>query len=62
MMWPAIGSARRYALVIEWSDENDAYLAIAPDPPGVVTDGQTPGEAAEMGQAAVVAWIRSLRT
>lgn len=56
-----IAEARRYALVIEWSDENAAYLAIAPDLPGVVTDGRTPAEAAAMGQAAVIAWLRSLR-
>jgi antitoxin HicB len=54
--------ARRYALVIEWSEENDAYLAIAPDLPGVVTDGRTPDEAAAMGEEAVVAWLRSFRT
>lgn len=56
-----VAEARRYALVIEWSDENAAYLAIAPDLPGVVTDGRTPAEAAAMGQAAVIAWIKSLR-
>ena len=53
--------ARRYTLVIEWSDENDAYLAIAPDLPGLMTDGRTPAEAAAMGEEAVVTLIASLR-
>jgi predicted RNase H-like HicB family nuclease len=53
--------ARRYTLVIEWSDENDAYLAIAPDLPGLVTDGRTPAEAAAMGEEAVVTLLASLR-
>jgi predicted RNase H-like HicB family nuclease len=53
--------ARRYALVIEWSDENDAYLATAPDLPAVVTDGRTRAEAAEMGEEAVAVFLSSLR-
>lgn len=53
--------ARRYALVIEWSEENDAYLATAPDLPGVVTDGPTRAAAAEMGEEAVAVWLSSLR-
>lgn len=58
----ALAEARRYALVIEWSDENGAYLAIAPDLPGVVADGRTSAEAAAMGEEAVVVWLSSLRT
>lgn len=53
--------ARRYPLVIEWSDENEAYLAIAPDLPGLVTDGRTPAEAAAMGEEAVITLLASLR-
>lgn len=53
--------ARRYALVIEWSEENDAYLATAPDLPAVVTDGRTRAEAAEMGEEAVAVFLSSLR-
>ncbi len=53
--------ARRYPLVIERSDENDAYLAIAPDLPGLVTDGRTPADAAAMGEEAVITLLVSLR-
>ena len=53
--------ARRYALVIEWSQEDGVYLATAPDLPGVVTDGATRAEAAEMGEEAVAVWLSSLR-
>ena len=34
-----LAEARRYALVIEWSDENNAYLVTAPDLPGMITHG-----------------------
>ncbi|MBA3450389.1 MAG: type II toxin-antitoxin system HicB family antitoxin [Chloroflexia bacterium] len=48
---------RRYALVIEWSDEDDLFLAIAPDLPGVVTHGRTRAEAAEMGEEVIALWL-----
>jgi predicted RNase H-like HicB family nuclease len=53
--------ARRYALVIEWSEEDGVYLATAPDLPGVVTDGPTRAKAAEMGEEAIAVWLSSLR-
>lgn len=53
--------ARRYALVIEWSEEDGVYLATAPDLPGVVTDGPTRAEAADMGEEAIAVWLSSLR-
>lgn len=57
-----LAEARRYALVIEWSDENDAYLVTAPDLPGMVTHGSTRAEAAEMGEEATAVWISSTRS
>lgn len=53
--------ARRYALVIEWSEQDGVYLAIAPDLPGVMTDGPTRAKAAEMGEEAIAVWLSSLR-
>lgn len=47
----------RYALVIEWSDEDQKFLAIAPDLPGLVTHGKTRAEAAEMGEEAIAIWL-----
>jgi len=56
-----LAEARRYALVIEWSEEDVAYLVIAPDLPGMVTHGNTRAEAAEMGEEATAVWISSNR-
>jgi putative transcriptional regulator len=39
----------RYAIVIEWSTENDAFIVSVPDLPGVHTHGATREEAATMG-------------
>jgi predicted RNase H-like HicB family nuclease len=50
-------AVRRYALVIEWSDEYECYLAVAPDLPGMVTHGRTRAEAAELGEEAVALWL-----
>jgi predicted RNase H-like HicB family nuclease len=47
----------RYALVIEWSDEDQKFLASAPDLPGLVTHGRTRTEAAEMGEEAIAIWL-----
>lgn len=57
-----MAEARPYALVIEWSEEDGKYLAIAPDLPGLVTSGHTRAEAAEMGEEAVAAWISAKRS
>lgn len=52
---------RRYAMIIEWSDENNAYLVTVPDLPGLVTDGATRTEAAAMGEDAIGSVISGLR-
>ena len=44
---------RRYALVIEWSDEDQLFLVSIPDFPGTHTHGRTRAEAAEMGEEAI---------
>jgi predicted RNase H-like HicB family nuclease len=53
---PAV-EAGRYALVIEWSDEDQTYIVSAPDLPGLRTHGATRGEAVTMGEEAVVLWL-----
>lgn len=50
-------AVRRYDLVIEWSDEDQAFLATAPDLPGVRTHGSTRAEAAEMGEEVIALWL-----
>lgn len=56
-----LAEARRYALVIEWSDEDNVYLVTAPDLPGMITHGSTRAEAAEMGEEATAVWISATR-
>jgi predicted RNase H-like HicB family nuclease len=57
-----LAETRPYALVIEWSEEDRKFLAIAPDLPGLVASGRTRAEAAEMGEEAVAAWISAKRS
>jgi predicted RNase H-like HicB family nuclease len=53
--------ARRYALVIEWSDEDQVFIASAPDLPGLRTHGATREEAATMGEEAIALWLGASR-
>lgn len=48
---------RRYALVIEWSDDDQLFLVSIPDFPGAHTHGRTRAEAAEMGEEAIALLI-----
>jgi predicted RNase H-like HicB family nuclease len=41
---------RRYAMVIEWSDQDQLFLVSIPDFPGAHTHGRTRAEAAAMGE------------
>lgn len=46
-----------YAMTIEWSDEDDAFLVIVPDLPGLHTHGATREEAESMGREAIELWL-----
>ena len=52
-------AARAYALVIEWSDEDQVYIATAPDILGCRTHGATREEAACMGEEAIALALAS---
>jgi DNA-binding transcriptional regulator YiaG len=52
--------ARRYNMVISWSDEDEVFIVRFPDAPGVVTHGATPEEAAEQGEDALITWLTGL--
>ena len=41
---------RRYAMVTEWSDQDQLFLVSIPDFPGAHTHGRTRAEAAAMGE------------
>ena len=44
---------RRYAMVIEWSDEDQLFLVSIPDFPGAHTHGRTRAEATAMGEEVI---------
>jgi predicted RNase H-like HicB family nuclease len=54
-------AAKRYALVVEWSDEDRKYIATAPDVFGCRAHGATRAEAAEAGELAI-ALMLAVRT
>jgi predicted RNase H-like HicB family nuclease len=56
-----IAAARRYPLVIRWSEEDDLFLVSLPDFGGVTGHGRTAAEAAERGVEMAAEWIDSYR-
>jgi predicted RNase H-like HicB family nuclease len=56
-----VPTAHKYAMLIYWSDEDQAYLAFAPDLKGCMTHGHTPAEAAANLQEAIDGWLESAR-
>ena len=51
---PEWEKVRRYAMVIEWSDEDQLFVVSIPDFPGAHTHGRTRAEAAAMGEEIIV--------
>ena len=51
----------RYEIIIYWSEDDEAFIAEAPELPGCAADGRTPREA--LAQVPVVAreWIETAR-
>ena len=47
----------RYSMVIEWSDEDQAYIVTVPELPGCRTHGSTYEDAVRQGQDAIDSWI-----
>lgn len=52
---------RRYGMSIDWSSEDEAFIASFPDVPFVRVHGATREEAAERGEEVIVAWLTALR-
>ena len=50
----------RYALIIEWSDEDQVYVATAPELPGCRTHGSTRAEAVQKGEEAIQGWLEAV--
>ena len=55
-----LAEARRYAMDIEWSPEDEVFVVSFPDAPGVMTHGTTREEAAAMGEDAIITWLTAL--
>jgi predicted RNase H-like HicB family nuclease len=54
-------SQDRYSTLIQWSNEDDAYIVIVPELPGCVTHGATYEQAVQQGQDAIESWIDAAR-
>ncbi len=54
-------AALRFAQIIEWSPEDDAFVVSVPDIPDLHTHGATREEAAAMGNEAIALWIAGAR-
>lgn len=46
-----------YSMIIQWSDEDNAYIVTVPELPGCMTHGRTYEEAVRQGQDAIDSWI-----
>lgn len=53
--------AYQYALVIWYSEEDEAYLVEVPELPGCMADGETIEEAIQAAQSAIQLWIEAAR-
>ncbi len=53
--------AQRYSMVIEWSDEDVAYIMTVPELPGCMTHGATHAEAVRQGEDAIATWLDTAR-
>jgi len=50
-----------YSMVIQWSEEDQAYSVTVPELPGRITHGATYEEAVKQGQDAIESWIDANR-
>ena len=52
---------KHYSMIIQWSDEDNAYIVTVPELPGCRTHGKTYEEAVRQGQDAIATWIDGSR-
>jgi antitoxin HicB len=53
--------APRYLVEVFWSDEDEGYIAVAPDLPGCSAFGDTAVEAMQEMQDAMTSWLQAWR-
>ena len=51
----------KYLIEIFWSDEDEGFIAIAPDLPGCSAFGDSPTEALEEMEDAMTAWLEACK-
>ncbi len=51
----------RYSMVIEWSEEDQAFIVTVPELPGCMTHGATYEEAVRQGEDAIATWLATAR-
>lgn len=51
----------RYSMLIQWPDEDNAYIVSMPELPGCVTHGASYEEALAYGREAIQSWIEANR-
>ena len=51
----------KYALIVYWSSEDDAYVVEVPELPGCMADGPTPADAVTNAQGAITSWVQAAR-
>ncbi len=52
-------SSTRYSIIIQWSEEDQAYLAKVPELPGCNTHGDTYEEALKNAQEVIELWLEA---
>lgn len=52
---------RHYSMVIQWSEEDLAFIVTVPELPGCMTHGVTYEQAVQQGQDAIEGWIEANR-
>ena len=51
----------KYRVIIDWSEEDRAFVAEVPELPGCAADGRTHGEALANAQIVIREWIETAR-
>jgi antitoxin HicB len=49
----------KYLIELFWSDEDQAFICVAPDLPGCSAVGDTPAEAIQEMQDAMASWLEA---